>query len=187
MSGRSPRLISVTRSKLPEGYTEIAYIRATGTQYIDTGIVCNKSDDYVCTLKAQLENNENFAGGNGYLQYQASIASGQKATIEVAYKNNVETICVDGVLKSTTDWTSSYSGQNVKIGILRMGDAGNTWHSSSPQSGDIYKAEIRRARTLVRDFIPCKSPSGVVGMYDAVGGTFYTNDGTGAFIAGPAA
>ena len=44
---------------------------------------------------------------------------------------------------------------------------------------------IWESDTRVRDFIPCKNPSGTVGLYDTVNGTFYGNAGTGTFIAGP--
>ena len=35
--------------------------------------------------------------------------------------------------------------------------------------------------------MPCKDPSGNVGLYDLVGGQFYGNSGTGVFAAGPEA
>ena len=44
---------------------------------------------------------------------------------------------------------------------------------------------IWESDTRVRDFIPCKNPSGAVGLYDTVNGTFYGNSGTGTFAAGP--
>lgn len=40
--------------------------------------------------------------------------------------------------------------------------------------------------TLLRDFVPCISPSGAVGLYDLVGGQFCGNSGTGTLTAGPA-
>ena len=40
---------------------------------------------------------------------------------------------------------------------------------------------------LIQDFVPCKNASNVVGMYDTVSGTFFTNAGTGDFVAGNAA
>ena len=47
--------------------------------------------------------------------------------------------------------------------------------------------KINNNGTLVRDFIPAKNASGVVGMYDTVSGQFFTNQGSGDFIAGPGA
>jgi hypothetical protein len=39
---------------------------------------------------------------------------------------------------------------------------------------------------LIRDFIPAKRNSdNVLGMYDTVSGQFFTNAGTGEFVAGP--
>ncbi|MBQ3933453.1 MAG: hypothetical protein II653_06835, partial [Lachnospiraceae bacterium] len=38
---------------------------------------------------------------------------------------------------------------------------------------------------LVCNFIPCKNASNVIGMFDLVSGQFFTNAGTGNFIAGP--
>ena len=40
--------------------------------------------------------------------------------------------------------------------------------------------------TLLRDFVPCKRISdGVLGMYDVVSDTFFTNKGTGTFLSAP--
>ena len=47
----------------------------------------------------------------------------------------------------------------------------------------LYSFRIYDGATLVRDFIPCKNPSGVVGLYEIVEGKFYQNKGTGEFIA----
>ena len=118
------------------------------------------------------------------MQFQASVTSGVRCNLKVAYKNNVETISVDDVVKSTKDWTSEYSGANVKIGLFRLGDANNGWQSTNIQSGKIYSGSIKKSAEIVRRFLPCKNADGAAGLYDLVGGTFYTNSGTGAFTAG---
>ena len=52
----------------------------------------------------------------------------------------------------------------------------------------IYYMKITDGETLVRDMVPVRYDStGALGMYDLVTNTFYTNDGTGTFIAGPVA
>ena len=60
-----------------------------------------------------------------------------------------------------------------------------------------YKATFWYSNSIIKDFIPCYSttpvtdetgkqcPSGTKGLYDTVEGKFYTNQGTGEFIAGP--
>ena len=49
----------------------------------------------------------------------------------------------------------------------------------------MYGCKIYSNDVLVRDFIPCKNASGVVGMWDDVNDTFYSNAGSGTFTAGP--
>lgn len=50
--------------------------------------------------------------------------------------------------------------------------------------GKLYSAKIYDGNTLVRNFIPCKNPDGVIGMWDDVNSVFYGNAGTGSFAAG---
>lgn len=182
-AGTGVFLAGPKRVKLPSGYTQVEYLQGSGTQYIDTGLVCNKSDAYRYDVIADLTNNANYAGCNAYLQYQASIGGGAKADIDIVYQNVTETISVNGVQKSSQSW-SSYSGANVKIGILKMGDANNAWYSGTPQSGKIYSCQIYKSGVLTRDFIPCTNVSGVAGLYDIVNSQFYTNAGTGTFTTG---
>lgn len=171
-------------SRLPSGYTQLEYIQSSGTQYIDTRLVCSQSDNYKIELDCDLTSSAYYAGANGYLQYQASIAGGARSNLTITYANKVETITVNGAVKKTDDW-SNFSDTNVKIGILRLGAANNGWYSSNIQSGKIYSCKIYKKSVLVRDFIPGKNSSGAVGLYDTVNGTFYGNSGTGTFVAGP--
>lgn len=51
---------------------------------------------------------------------------------------------------------------------------------------DWYSFKIWKGDTLLREFVPCyRKSDNVIGMYDIVEGTFYTNCGTGQFLAGP--
>lgn len=168
---------------LPSGYTQLEYIEGSGSQYIDTELTCNKSDFWRYNIIADLTNNSNYAGCNGYLQYQASIGGGVKSDIDIVYQNVTETISVNGVKKSSQSW-AGYGGSNVKIGILKLGDVNNAWSGASPQSGKIYSCKIYKSGVLTRDFVPCKNLSGSIGLYDLVSAQFYQNSGTGTFIAG---
>ena len=51
--------------------------------------------------------------------------------------------------------------------------------------GNIYYFKMYNGANLVRDMVPCKTPQGAVGMYDLQNNQYYSNGGTGAFIAGP--
>ena len=168
-------------SDLPDGYTRLSYIQSTGTQYIDTGLVCNKNDYYEIEMDIHLISSNAYAGANGYLQYQASIVGDARQSLKIVYQNNTEKTYVNGVLKLTNDW-SSFDGLNVKIGLLKLGDANDTWYTAGgTQSGKIYSVILRRSGVLVRDFAPCKTPLGTVGLYDTVSKQFFGNAGTGEF------
>ena len=161
-------------------HTLLEYITATGTQYIDTGLVVNKSDSYRMVLDTDLTSSENYAGCNGYMQFQANVGEGTRSTIDITYKNITETITVNGTQKSSQSW-SSYNGVNVKLGIFKMGDANNTWFNGAPQSGKLYSCKIYKDDVLVRDMIPAKDEVGNAGLYDKVEGKFHYNSGTGVF------
>lgn len=49
----------------------------------------------------------------------------------------------------------------------------------------LYNCKIYENEIAVRDFIPCKNPSGNIGLYDVISGEFYGNAGSGSFTAGP--
>lgn len=170
---------------LPIGYILLEYIESTGTQYIDTGLTVNKIDSYEMILIAHLANNDNWAGANGYLQFQAKIGNNKKSKINIKYINKIETIFVDDQQVSSTDWSTSYNGTNVKLGLFKLGDVNNTWYSQTGQSGKLYSCKILNNNNLIRNFVPCKNSSGTLGLYDAVNNVFYTNVGTGTFTAGP--
>lgn len=172
---------------LPSGYTKLAYIQSTGTQYIDSGLALSKSDSYTYSILAQFSNDA-YGGANGYMQFMSGIANGKKAEIKVAYdgKTYEETVYVDDVLNSSNNW-SNYNGANVKIGVLKMGDQNNGWFSGTPQIGKIFALTILNGGNLIRDFVPCINASGAVGLYDLVGRQFYGNAGTGVFTGSEAA
>ena len=168
--------------------TPLEYIESTGTQYLDTGITVNKNDNKELIMSCQLGNDGSYAGANGYMQYQASITGGAKGILKISYKNNIETIYFNDILKLTQDWTSAYSGTNVKLGIFKLGETNNTWYNSSAQQiGKLYYYKLYDKGTLIRDFIPVKRISdNKYGLWDKVNKVFYPNAGTGTFTAGPA-
>ena len=50
----------------------------------------------------------------------------------------------------------------------------------------LYRAWHKNASNVLDfDVVPVKNPNGVLGLYDMVSGTFYDNEGTGDFVAGP--
>lgn len=194
---RMMRVIETAR--LPKEYQEVEYIQSTGTQYIDTGYVVNASDtiswEFIAMVPAQ---SDAYMGANGYLQFHVTSSGvgistfnasglGSKKTFRIDFSNSVTKLYIDNVLVETKDWAGSYNGTNVKLGIFRLGDSGNTWNASiSPVSCTLYEYSIKVGGNTVLHCVPCyRKSDNVAGVYDLVNDVFHGNAGTGAFIAGP--
>ena len=186
-------------SKLPYGYTELEHIRSTGTQYINTGIKATEKTMVKAKLYTEEAGNKNWFGGTG--QYNASYnfafnsfsinqfeysygsSNWTRITISEEIVNRDFTvefgngaIKINDSLKVTLPNTAFTDNKDLCI-LVRNGGTGNI-------AGRVYYLKIYEAGVLVRNFIPCKDPSNVVGMYDTVNDVFYSNAGSGSFIAG---
>ena len=182
-------------SQLPTEYQEVEYIQSSGTQYIDTGFVVNKSDSYVLEIDGLFPSQAQvYQGCNGYMQFfvsskyginnESSISVGNRDTVRIAYANQTATLTVNGSQAESKSW-ASYSGANVKLGVLRLGDTNNGWFNGGAASGTIYSYKVWKDEVLVSDCIPCyRKSDNIVGLYDLVNGVFYTNAGTGNFAKG---
>ena len=53
-------MMSIKKSKLPSGYTELEYLESTGTQYIDTGIIPDTTLDKMEVDMAITKNKTNY-------------------------------------------------------------------------------------------------------------------------------
>lgn len=170
-------------------YTELEYIESTGTQYIDTGVTG------VCELTM-------IAQGTNSQPLRSEIVAGS------AHENSASWI---GVFSSQTNWQRSNVPFTTKVNILFQFKEppsiytidNQTYETSSGSYYDtrpiklfgidlymahvrIFKATFTQNGITVRNFIPVKQISdNAIGMYDTISNTFFTNKGTGEFIAGP--
>lgn len=186
------RRMMVAGGLLPNGYTQVDYIQGTGSQYIDTGFVVNKSDNYVLEIDGLFPSQaQAYQGCNAYMQLlvsskygienASSISVGNRDTVRIAYANQTEILTVNGTQVESISW-DFYSGANVKLGILRLGDANNGWFNGSVVSGTLYGYKVWKNNTLVSECVPCvRNSDGVAGMYDVIREQFITNAGSGAF------
>ena len=194
-------------SKLPGGYTELEHIRGTGTQYIDIGCkMYNNSELELCfsfdemqqdcsifgSRRSSATNNFEIASTNDlpiYLDFGAYNRS------RTTYNNtviNTKYICtISKSLRAVYDEnrtllarnTNLISEDNVTPSNARIFDTAGGY-SQNKLKGKVYYCKIWENGVLVRNMIPCINQSNVAGMYDTVNGVFYTNAGSGSFIAG---
>lgn len=198
MSGRGPRLISVTRSKLPQGYTELSYIQGDGASYINTGFNPNQNTVVRADMAHYLSSetcwifgarNGTNVGAFGFLTYRsfyradygtATTNLSRTPTKRFVIEMDKNVAKVDGAVVATA--TVQTFSTNYPIYLFANNNAGSAAGFSIPK---IYGCEIYNDDILMREFIPCRRNSdNALGMYDTVHGTFYQNAGSGAFIGG---
>lgn len=107
------------------------------------------------------------------------------------------TLKIDGKNKKINVISNSYTGEIIASGQTSFGEdvncsynllllsRSNAGVSANGFIGNCYGFKIWDNDILVRNLIPAKRNSdGVLGMYDTVTNTFFTNAGTGNFVAG---
>ena len=185
---------------------EIEYLESSGTQWIDTGVVCRSYDG----IKATFQANGEQKGGNGYFFFGQGYSYNNN-NIEV-YSSTLKTqisFCLQGYTDVTLDYTNVFN-VDVKnkiatytdefgqvIGVANRSDVGNytaaytmavfaTHRSPIIKRGNIrcFKFQIIQDSTIVIDLIPVRV--GQTGyLYDKVSGKLFGNNGTGDFVLGP--
>lgn len=186
---------------LPSGYKKLEYIQSSGTQYINTGFNPNQNTRVVVDAKplsvtqkqlwcifgvrtsvffelykASTSNMRlTFLYGSTYTQGFDSLDYTKRHTFEI----NKNTATVDGT-------TLTYSAQTFQQAYpLFLFASNNTGKAGGIAAAELYSAKVYDNGTLIRNFIPCKNASGVIGLWDDVNSVFYQNAGSGTFTAGP--
>ena len=179
---------------VPAQYTELEYIQSTGTQWIDTGFVAsNGMTSYIDFADVRMAPAGCLGGSsNSNCVYGATYYGGYGWIIRLPQyllKNNTLNL-TDPV---TDTWTVSNDGivsKNYQASWVMVpdsnGDSGTMVVFSNGIIGKLKHYTLWSGSTKVFDGTPARRNSdNVIGMYDTVSGTFFTNSGTGSFIAGP--
>lgn len=194
---------------LPIGYILLEYIESSGTQYINTGYKMTSNyeelnmkfrflDKYssktlIGTQDSQYSDSTLYS--INIYQSELFVANSHSvwswnATVGADYEIDISANGANGsVLVNGTTFSFDIKGNiDKKDNILIFcGEVAGTPNLSQAVSARLYFCKIYDNGTLVRDFIPCKNISGILGLYDIVNNIFYTNAGTGTFTAGPIA
>ena len=183
------------QSGLPLGYTLLDYVESTGTQYVNTGVAVNANTrvtaefEFTSSTFSTRRLFGKIAGAStGALNYReyASFYWFKSNTITassvgkhiVDFKTD-DNVYLDGAVIGTKGTFSG--GSNLPMYLFaELSDGGNINYGSVK----VYRFTIFEDTAVVQDLIPCKNASNIVGMYDLVSGQFFTNAGTGDFVAG---
>lgn len=195
---------------LPDEYQQLTYIESTGTQWLDTGYAfksdkarleikfMNTADNNgknICSSSA--ENAKSF----GFYQYQSDALTSYNGTnmnnrtpipvkdgivnasIETFGINTQSTSIINGVSFTANQTATIIS--NVTFGLFTKHDSNQSYIGTRLVKARIYLCKLWDNNVLVRDLVPCyRKSDDVIGMFDLINATFYTNAGSGKFVKG---
>jgi hypothetical protein len=184
--------------KLPNGYTELNYVSASGGGiYINTGIPA--TSDYDAEYKIRQDGIHFLSApeyfyphfkmvGSDRVLFSNRFGSGKNIPYNYSYtsvytvKVTGQTITVNGEVVTTDNVKGSATPTGTLYLFAYGGSPSNTGYHFK---GDLYYLKLfdKTTGATLYDFVPCKNASGVVGLYDLINGTFYHSD-TGKELAG---
>lgn len=197
-------VVTLSYSRLPEGYQEVEYLeQATGSEYVQFPSLTSSDNrgqfEYAWEpVSYSTANTYSIFGASGcgnatsgmqgafYQTYSYAntstsslISSGGKRSVVVNQTETRNLIENNTVLETFSGTPSTglrmYYGAFYSSGIKT---------NTSP----IRLFEFKRTNNngdLILDAVPCKTTGNVIGFYDLVSGTMYTNSGSGTFVVGP--
>jgi len=177
------------KSVLPTGFTALEYIESTGTQYIDTGITVKATTlaEFEYQFVGSAATNYVFgqiAGfGNRVMGYRKTAIWWFRRTDLNLGDNDKHKVVFDQDGKVYRDGFGTQQSQTILLFAER-----NDNSAINKGKVKIYNFKLKEGTTpsIIQNLIPARRNSdGVLGMYDTVSNTFFTNAGTGEFIAGP--
>ena len=194
---------------LPEGYTQVAWIESTGSQYINTGYTIQSEEMKVVLQFA-------YTGVHSDSTLFGSETSGLTGAGEYSIcPHGLPEFYVGGSKKLPAGYTPQINETCILAIEANQGVLTDTWNDNVPHTQNyinglnhtypififsnnisavarqfasikLFSFALYDSGNLVRNFVPCISPNGAAGLYDLVNGQFYGNQGTGSFFASPA-
>lgn len=195
--------LSFLQPKIPFNYIPLAYIKSTGTQYIDLGIT--PSDDMEFEIEYQSLATRGtklfgceassrslfdaydvgktgatirvFAHGgtNGGSPTGITTIAGQKTSLKLVIKNGNYSVYANGELVATSPAAGTVPNLSIFLFAVNRNSSAD---GRGPQI--IYGCRVKKSGELVGDFRPCLNTDGEAGMYNTVDRKFHKNLGTDA-------
>ncbi len=188
-----------------ENYTELEYLEATGTQYIDTEIKTKQSLRVECTFSCNQKYTILFGGrkspnessltwgvngANNNVNYAFVGFGGKTQQSNITVKttdNNKHTIIIsndlytiDGIKQNLPHRGTFTEFYNIYLFTWNTADVADSRYFK----GKVYDFKIYDNNVLIRDMIPVLDKNGIACMYDKVNRKYYYNQGQGEFLYG---
>lgn len=188
-------------SEIPAKYQRLEYVESTGTQYIDTGISGGTNAEYEIKFNplTLFKKYETYFGGdktppvpkiiyeNG-IEMQTVIGDHSvqlkgvfpmNTAGVIKYTSDATADC-NGTTFSSTRWVAGAGWGNLSVYVARSNEETNLYATMR-----LYYLKMWTNGELVRDFIPVKNKTtSIVGLWDTVSRTFFTDGNGGNFLGG---
>lgn len=190
---------------IPSDYTRIDFLQATGTQYIDSGVIANFANNKIeqmATVQYTTSNNtRELMGTNGYGFW------GKNASNNIEAALGQTTITDNALVKNVISWTTNPDGNTLTLNVnsnqytstaSSFVDANYAYYvfalgirvDSGASASFLCHAKVWDYTIAVDDEVVCylipvkRNSDNALGMYNVATGTFRANAGTGTFTAG---
>lgn len=201
-------VVKETLPTLPTGYTQVEYIRANGTQYINTGVIANSPRtaefdiEFVTRGVTQTpcgaqKNNANAMVFASIYYYSLTFSYGGSSTglgnltnnkrysFVTALRSGYQSLALDGANQGQTTKSGDLTN-DLPFYLFANNNNGNP---TGLCDAKIYRCIIRNGGQTTSpklcELIPCREEAtGKYGMYDLISNTFLGNQGTGDFEGG---
>lgn len=182
--------------QLPDGYTELAGVSVADGAYFNTGVNPNQNTRVVLDASVTLGGTSSvglFGARDASKTNCFCVFVSTTKEIQNDYGSTVTT----GVLTIQTGRHLFDKNKNVLFvdRIVARADAETTFSCACPMylmwvnsggvgagvatPGTVYSCQIYDGNEIIRDYVPCITDGGKVGLFDRVGWTFYGNAGGG--------
>lgn len=204
---------SILSNIIPSTYTGVEYLESSGTQYINTGILCDQIGRIECKF---MYTSNTTSGGNFAYLYGAELSSdpwnsffvrmhksGSTYTFEnTAFGSQLEYSFATNTMYTWSQMINqdkSWSGKlntTVKSTTGTLNNANKNLYLFCDNNGDVaQRFSISRIyyliifgldqRTILGKLLPVRRNSNsTLGFYDITRKSFLTNQGTGTFTSG---
>lgn len=164
-----------------------SFSEATNSSSLMIGLWRGTYDDgsYVRAFRTYAKSSANDSGAGIPIDYR--LENNEKATFDVTINGTTgalsEAITVNGTTYSSTGTLQAVG--ETSTGYMCLFNDYRTTNTFAPYSFKIGRVVAEEDGVKVLDLMPAiRNSDSVVGFYDAVSGTFLTNQGTGTLVAG---
>jgi hypothetical protein len=184
-------------------YTGLEYIESTGTQFVNTEFRHDQNTRIVMDIQVTNTSSTAFIVGarpnstgagrdmfinSGRLGVDYGTPANNRIEVPKADVDVTQRTLIDfnkNVLTVNNSYRREWTVETFTSSLGMYLFACNTNGSSgTPASMRLYSCKVYDNDVLVRDYVPCKTSDGTIGLLDNVDGKFYGNAGSGSFVAG---